>query len=137
MIDTDKYEGDTSEVKRLRDAIERAIAYKVGDDAIQIKCKALGKQLNPTKGKKHISNKLPKHPLLGELTFLEEDNEGNKLYYRECLTLWSKEEQKAYEVANKCCSPFYGFIHSMGDFANRTNTPIFGISAWQYADEME
>ncbi len=48
MIETDKLE-----VLRLRDSIERAIAYGVGDDALIVLCKALGKQLNPQKVKKN------------------------------------------------------------------------------------
>lgn len=39
-----------AEVERLRDAIERAIAYNVGHDALKVLCKALGIRLNPTRG---------------------------------------------------------------------------------------
>jgi len=39
------------EVKRLRDAMEQAIGYVVGDYyVLKVLCKALGKQLNPTRG---------------------------------------------------------------------------------------
>ena len=39
-----------AEVKQLRDFIERAIAYGVGDDALIVLCKALGKKLNHSRG---------------------------------------------------------------------------------------
>tara|TARA_R110000868_G_scaffold144758_5_gene364142 strand:+ start:12246 stop:12482 length:237 start_codon:yes stop_codon:yes gene_type:complete len=69
-----------------------------------------------------LSSKLPEHENLGELIFLEEDNEGDKLYYRECLTLWSKEEQLAYEKENDRTCGFHWQVYGMN--------PIFGVSAW-------
>tara|TARA_R110000751_G_scaffold10899_1_gene39504 strand:- start:395 stop:631 length:237 start_codon:yes stop_codon:yes gene_type:complete len=69
-----------------------------------------------------LSIKLPEHENLGELTFLEEDGEGHKIYYRGCLTRWSKEEQDEYEDANRFCNGFYWQTYGMN--------PIFGVSAW-------
>ena len=68
-----------------------------------------------------LSSKLPEHENLGELTFLEEED-GDRMYYRECLTRWSKEEQKEYEVANEYCCGFYWQVNGI--------YPIFGVSAW-------
>ena len=43
-----------------------------------------------------LSEKIPSHDYLGEIAFLEEDDDGDKLYYRECLTRWSDNEMKLY-----------------------------------------
>lgn len=68
-----------------------------------------------------LSLKLPEHENLGELTFSEEDN-GDKLYYRECLGRWSKEEQLAYSESNPRTCGFHWQSYGMN--------PIFGVSAW-------
>jgi hypothetical protein len=68
-----------------------------------------------------LSLKLPEHENLGDLTFKEED-EGDKLYYRKCLTRWSKEEQLAYTKENDKVCGFHWQVY--GEY------PIFGVSAW-------
>ena len=68
-----------------------------------------------------LTEKLPPHDNLGELVFLEEDEEGDKIYYRQCLKHWSKNEIKKYEEANKCI----GFFWQV-----KGPRPIFGVSAW-------
>lgn len=70
-----------------------------------------------------LSEKLPSHENLGELTFLEEEEEtGDKQYYRECLTRWSDNEMKKYETsANNQC--WFGWV-IFG------KNPVFGVTAW-------
>ena len=76
-----------------------------------------------------LSDKLPAHENLGELTFLEEDDEGDKMYYRECLTRWSKEEQLVYEKENDKVCGFHFQVYGA--------YPIFGVSAWLLKGEEE
>ncbi len=70
-----------------------------------------------------LSEKLPSHDNLGEITFLEEEEEtGDKIYYRPCLTRWSDKEIKDYETATNDLCWFGWVIYG----AN----PVFGVSAW-------
>ena len=68
-----------------------------------------------------LSEKIPEHEYLGDLTFLEEED-GDRFYYRPCVGLWSKEEQKEYEDANEYCCGFHWQVNGMN--------PIFGVGAW-------
>ena len=70
-----------------------------------------------------LSEKLPPHENLGELAFLKEEEEtGDKLYYRPCLTRWSENEIKTYE-SNKDERCWFGWVVYGAN-------PIFGVSAW-------
>ena len=69
-----------------------------------------------------LSEKIPPHNNLGEITFLEEDDEGDKLYYRECLTRWSDNEMKLY-LSDKDERCWFGWVVTGA-------SPIFGVSAW-------